>query len=56
MSVFFCEENMARPSSYDQTKDYNKLADEYLATCGREQTKLPKISEFCGRKYRNTRK
>lgn len=38
---------MARPSSYDQTKDYDKLADEYLATCGREQTKLPKISEFC---------
>jgi hypothetical protein len=38
---------MARPSSYDQTKDYNKLAEEYLRTCGREQTKLPKISEFC---------
>lgn len=38
---------MARPSTYDQNKDYNKLADEYLATCGREQTKLPKISEFC---------
>ena len=41
---------MARPSTYDQTKDYNKLAEEYLQTCGREQTKLPKISEFC-RKY-----
>src|SRR3990167_11537610 len=38
---------MARLSTYDQTKDYQKLADEYLATCGREQTKLPKISEFC---------
>ena len=38
---------MARPSTYDSTKDYKKLADEYLATCGREQTKLPKISEFC---------
>ena len=38
---------MARPSSYDQTKDYEKLADEYLQTCGRLQTKLPKISEFC---------
>ena len=41
---------MARISTYDQNKDYDKLADEYLATCGREQTKLPKISEFC-RKY-----
>ena len=38
---------MARLSTYDQTKDYNRLADEYLATCGREQTRLPKISEFC---------
>ena len=38
---------MARPSTYDQSKDYQKLADEYLATCGRQQTKLPKISEFC---------
>ena len=38
---------MARPSTYDQTKDYDKLANSYLAICGREQTKLPKISEFC---------
>ena len=38
---------MARPSTYDPTKDYEKLAKDYLATCGREQTKLPKISEFC---------
>ena len=38
---------MARPSTYDQTKDYDKLASDYLQTCGREQTKLPKISEFC---------
>ena len=38
---------MARLSTYDSTKNYEKLADEYLATCGREQTKLPKISEFC---------
>ena len=38
---------MARLSTYDQTKDYNKLAEEYLRICGREQTKLPKISEFC---------
>ena len=41
---------MARISTYDQNKDYDKLAEEYLRTCGREQTKLPKISEFC-RKY-----
>ena len=38
---------MARPSTYDETKDYDKLASDYLRTCGREQTKLPKISEFC---------
>ena len=38
---------MARPSTYDQTKDYEQLANEYLVTCGREQTKLPKLSEFC---------
>ena len=38
---------MARPSTYDQTKAYNKLAEEYLQTCGREQTKLPKVSQFC---------
>ena len=38
---------MARPSTYDPTIDYIKLADEYLKTCGREQTKLPKLSEFC---------
>ena len=38
---------MGRPTIYDSTKDYNKLAENYLQTCGREQTKLPKISEFC---------
>lgn len=38
---------MARPSTYDPNKDYLQLAEEYLKTCGREQTKLPKISEFC---------
>ena len=38
---------MARPSSYDQNKNYEKLAEEYLQTCGREQPKLPKVSEFC---------
>ena len=32
---------------YDEAKDYQKLAEDYLQTCGREQTKLPKISEFC---------
>lgn len=38
---------MARPSEYDPKVDYLKLADEYISTCGRLQTKLPKISEFC---------
>ena len=38
---------MARLSTYDKTKDYDKLASDYLRTCGRYQTKLPKISEFC---------
>ena len=38
---------MGRPSTYDSNKPYLKLADKYLASCGREQTKLPKISEFC---------
>ena len=38
---------MGRISTYDASKNYNKLAREYLETCGREQTKLPKISEFC---------
>src|SRR3990167_11488563 len=38
---------MARPSTYDPDKDYQGLAEDYLQTCGREQTKLPKISEFC---------
>lgn len=36
-----------RPSTYDPNKDYAKLAEDYLQTCGREQTKLPKLSEFC---------
>ena len=34
-------------STYDSTKDFDKLADNYLETCGRLQTKLPKVSEFC---------
>jgi hypothetical protein len=38
---------MARPSTYDPNKEYLKLAEEYLNTCGRDQTKLPKVSEFC---------
>lgn len=39
--------DMARKSTYDPNIDYLKLADEYLSTCGRENTKLPKISQFC---------
>ena len=38
---------MGRPSTYDSKKPYFELADKYLATCGREQTKLPKLTEFC---------
>ena len=38
---------MARSFKYDPKKDYQKLAEDYLQICGREQTKLPKISEFC---------
>lgn len=38
---------MANKNTYDFTQDFNKLADEYLATCGREQTRLPKIKDFC---------
>lgn len=38
---------MARPSTYDPNKPYAKMAEDYLQTCGREQTKLPKLSEFC---------
>lgn len=34
-------------SKYNPATDYLKLANEYLSTCGRENTKLPKISEFC---------
>jgi hypothetical protein len=35
-----------RPTDYDPKFDYDKLATDYLNNCGREQTKLPKISEF----------
>lgn len=35
-----------RPTDYDPDFDYMQAADEYIATCGREQTKLPKTSEF----------
>lgn len=38
---------MANKTSYSPSIDYLKLADDYLQTCGRENTKLPKISEFC---------
>ena len=38
---------MARLTIYDPSMNFKKLADDYLETCGREQTKLPKISEFC---------
>lgn len=34
-------------SKYNPDLDYEKLTDDYLATVGREQTKLPKTSEFC---------
>ena len=46
---------MARPSKYDPNKNYTELADKYLETVGREQTKLPKLSEFC-REYVGVRK
>ena len=38
---------MGRPTDYDPQFDYISAANEYLSTCGREQTKLPKIEEFC---------
>jgi len=38
---------MARPSLYDPKRDYGKLANDYLEMCGREQTKLPILTEFC---------
>jgi len=38
---------MARPTDYDPTFPYLQKANDYLLTCGREQTKLPKIEEFC---------
>jgi hypothetical protein len=38
---------MARPTEYDSTFPYFDTALEYLKTCGREQTKLPKIEEYC---------
>ena len=33
-----------RPSEYDSK--FCDMAEEYLKTCGREQTKLPKVTEF----------
>lgn len=33
-----------RPTKYNPL--FNKEAEEYLRTCGREQTKLPKLTEF----------
>ena len=38
---------MGRPTDYDKNIDYVQKANEYLQTCGREQTKLPKVEEFC---------
>ena len=38
---------MARPTDYDPTFPYLQKANEYLLTCGREQTKLPKVDEWC---------
>ena len=35
------------PTKYDPNCDYIELANNYLITCGREQTKLPKVEEFC---------
>lgn len=35
---------VGRPSEYDPA--YIDLVDAYLATCGREQTKLPKLTEY----------
>ena len=35
---------VGRPSEYDPK--VNQIADKYLATCGREQTKLPKLTEY----------
>lgn len=36
-----------RPSTYNQDLDYAQMATDYLQTCSRNQTKLPKVSEFC---------
>lgn len=38
--------SVGRPTDYDPNFDYDKAVDDYLETCGREQTKLPKLSEF----------
>lgn len=38
---------VGRPSTYNPNLDFARLAEDYLQTCGREQTKLPKLSEFC---------
>ena len=35
---------IGRPTEYRE--EFNQLADEYLQTCGREQTRLPKVTEF----------
>jgi len=37
---------MGRPTHYNKNIDYVQKANEYLQTCGREQTKLPKLTEF----------
>lgn len=38
---------MDKRSKYKPDTDFLKLAKEYLETCGRNQTKLPKTSEYC---------
>ena len=38
---------VGRPSTYNPNLDFARLAEDYLQTCGKEQTKLPKLSEFC---------
>ena len=41
---------MGRPTDYEPERDYLHDADDYIKTCGREQTKLPKVEEFCDEK------
>lgn len=35
------------PTKYDPEFPYLQKANEYLKKCGREQTRLPKVEEFC---------